>query len=186
MCHSQRIDTFGAQLDFQGVILLMWGAGVPLIYYGFERDAWLRKWYWGLGTQNPKLTILALACSISTFRPGFRNPYLRPIRALTFGSLALFFLVPIAHGIVKYGWVVQNQRMGIVWVLMTLGLNTTGAVAYAFKVPERFCRRTFDVVGASHQIFHVLVVVAALVYLRGLLQAFDFVHLPLHHAAASS
>ena len=30
--------------------------------------------------------------------------------------------------------------------------------------------------GASHQIFHVMVVIAALVYTKGLLQAFDFVH----------
>jgi Haemolysin-III related len=44
------------------------------------------------------------------------------------------------------------------------------------QVPERWCRRRFDILGASHQIFHLLVVLAALTYTKGILQAFDFVH----------
>ncbi|KAM3070914.1 hypothetical protein ACMFMG_009826 [Clarireedia jacksonii] len=129
MCHSQKMDTFGAQLDFQGVILLMWGATVPLVYYGFYCDsASHRIFYWIF------LSMLAIACSVSTFQPRFRDPYLRPIRAATFGSLALFTMVPVIHGAAKHGWEVQNQRMGITWVLMTLLLNVLGATAYAIKV----------------------------------------------------
>ncbi|RDW77169.1 hypothetical protein BP6252_05222 [Coleophoma cylindrospora] len=156
MNHSQKMDAFGAQLDFQGVILLMWGATVPLVYYGFACEARLRVGYWSM--------------------PRFRDPYLRPVRAATFGSLAIFTMVPVLHGIGLYGWEIQKQRMGIVWVVVTLGLNVTGATAYAVKFPERWCRRHFDLVGASHQVFHVLVVLAALVYMKGLLQAFDYVH----------
>jgi adiponectin receptor len=48
MCHSQQIDMFGAQLDFQGVILLMWGATVPLVYYDFYCNSALRNAYWTL------------------------------------------------------------------------------------------------------------------------------------------
>jgi hypothetical protein len=44
------------------------------------------------------------------------------------------------------------------------------------QVPERWCRRRFDILGASHQIFHLLVVLAALTYTEGILQAFDYVH----------
>jgi hypothetical protein len=45
MNHSQKVDAFGAQLDFQGVILLMWGATVPLFYYGFYYDFALQRAY---------------------------------------------------------------------------------------------------------------------------------------------
>jgi hypothetical protein len=38
------------------------------------------------------------------------------------------------HGIIKYGWALQSQRMGLKWVLVTLSLNTLGAAAYAIKV----------------------------------------------------
>ena len=48
MNHSREMCTLGAQLDFQGVILLMWGATVPLIFYGFPCDLELRWDYWKL------------------------------------------------------------------------------------------------------------------------------------------
>jgi len=47
MNHSHEWDMFGAQLDFQGVILLMWGAAVSLVYYGFYCDlSLIRYGYW--------------------------------------------------------------------------------------------------------------------------------------------
>ena len=84
-----------------------------------------------------ELSVLAVLCSMSTFQPRFRDPYLRPVRAATFGSLAIFTMVPVLHGISKYSWQVQSQRMGVVWVLVTLALNISGATAYAFKVCDR-------------------------------------------------
>ena len=42
------MDKLGMQLDFQGVILLMWGATVPLIYYGFYCDKKFQWLYWSL------------------------------------------------------------------------------------------------------------------------------------------
>lgn len=170
MNHSYDIDMFGAQLDFQGVILLMWSATVPLIYYGFFCDSDLRYAYWTI------LSVLAVACSIATFQPRFRQPFLRPVRAATFGSLAFLTMLPVLHGVYRNGWKTQNQQMGITWVLITLALNTLGGSIYAFKVPERWLRRKFDIVGASHQVFHVLVVLAALTFTKGMLQAFDYVH----------
>ncbi|KAK8911391.1 hypothetical protein QC760_000427 [Botrytis cinerea] len=132
MNHSQQMDTFGAQLDFQGVILLMWGATIPLVYYGFYCDTAIHRYsYWAL------LSLLAVACSVSTFQPHFRDPFLRPVRAATFGSLAVVTMVPVVHGATIYGWRVQNQRMGITWVLITLMLNVLGATAYAIKVRKR-------------------------------------------------
>ncbi|KAG4428631.1 hypothetical protein IFR05_015887 [Cadophora sp. M221] len=71
-------------------------------------------------------------------------------------------MAPVLHGIYRNGWHTQNQQMGITWVLVTLVLDVLGATAYAFKIPERWCKRTFDIFGASHQVFHVMVVLAAL------------------------
>jgi len=147
MNHSQKIDNFGAQLDFQGVILLMWSATIPLLYYGFYCDLALQRAYWAmvrdsrlktilLNVLMEKLSMLAAICSLSTFQPRFRDPYLRPVRAATFGSLGIFTMVPVLHGLYKYGWNTQSQRMGVVWVVQTLVLNITGATAYAFKVGE--------------------------------------------------
>lgn len=141
--------------------------------------------------------MLAVICSISTFQPHFRGSYVSFIRAGTFGSLAIFTMIPVVHGTLRNGWHVQNQQMGVGWVLITLVVDILGAAAYALKVckaqiakcimktipfankiqiPERWWKQTFDIYGASHQIFHLLVIVAALTYTKGLLQAFDYVH----------
>ena len=80
-----------------------------------------------------QLTGLALACSIFTFQPQFRDSLPRPLRAATFGSLAISAMIPVTHGILKFGWALQTQRMGLKWVLLTLILNTVGATAYAIK-----------------------------------------------------
>ncbi|RYF38246.1 MAG: hypothetical protein EOO38_25065 [Cytophagaceae bacterium] len=43
-------------------------------------------------------------------------------------------------------------------------------------MPERWVISSCDRWGSSHQIFHVLVVIAALLHLCGLRQALDIVH----------
>ena len=127
MSHSERVYDIGIQLDFQGVLLLMWSATIPMIYYGFICDPLLRNLYWTL------LSGLALACSIFTLRPRFRLPHLRPLRALTFASFAASNIVPVVHAVTRYGWNKQVQRMGLRWVLVTLLFNALGASAYALK-----------------------------------------------------
>jgi len=44
------------------------------------------------------------------------------------------------------------------------------------RIPERFAPGRFDVFGSSHQIFHVLVLAAAVTHLVGLTKAFGFRH----------
>ena len=43
-----------------------------------------------------------------------------------------------------------------------------------FKYPEKRFPRRFDIFGTSHQILHVMVVLAGLVHMFGVLQVFDF------------
>lgn len=132
MCHSAKAFATGMSFDFQGIIVLMWGANVPLIYYSFECSRKLRIVYWTL------VSFFAICCSIVTFQPKFSQPHLRPMRAATFGSLALSTFIPVIHGFIKYGKE-QYYRIGFQWVIATLVLNTAGAGAYAAKVSPQRC-----------------------------------------------
>lgn len=125
--HTPSAFSLGLKLDFQGVILLMWGANIPLIYYAFCAPH-LQTTYWCL------TTTFALLCSVVTFQPRFSDPHLRPLRAATFGSLAMTTFIPVVHGLVKYGWATQSERIALRWIVTTLVLNTVGAGAYAAKV----------------------------------------------------
>lgn len=171
MSHSEAAYTLGIKLDYQGILLLMWGSTIPLAYYSFPCRTGLQVAYWMVDT------VLAGLCSLATFHPAIGGPHLGHVRAVLFGSFGLgSFLVPIAHGIVLYGLTEQSQRVGLPWIVLTVFCNVSGGIPYALKVPEKWYPRTFDIVGASHQIMHTMVVFAALAYTWAVLAAFDYRH----------
>lgn len=46
--HSTRYASLLNHLDYLGIIVLMWSAGIPTIYYGFYDNSTLQNTYWGL------------------------------------------------------------------------------------------------------------------------------------------
>lgn len=66
--------------------------------------------------------------------------------------------------------------MGLRWMLLQGALYVIGAMIYAGRVPERWAPGRFDLVGASHQVFHCFVVAAAVSHMYGLVVAFDWAH----------
>lgn len=44
--HSDLVNKWGNQLDYLGIVLLIWGSFIPSIYYGFQERADLIKLYW--------------------------------------------------------------------------------------------------------------------------------------------
>ena len=63
-----------------------------------------------------------------------------------------------------------DRRMGLTSFLGLGVVNFAGAATYAAQVPERCFPRTFDLLGQSHNWMHVLVLIGALVRLRGLVE----------------
>lgn len=172
--HSDAVAALGNQLDYLGIVLLIWGALVPSIYYGFYCDPELQKVYWAV------VSFAALTCAIVTFSSVFRSPALRPYRAAIYTALGLSTTVFITHGLIIHGWEIQNRRMSITYMIGTAGLNIIGAVVYAARIPEKLHLGRFDIYGQSHQILHFLVIFAGLTHTLGLLRAADFVHSQTH------
>ena len=80
------------------------------------------------------------------------------------------------HGIQLYGLAHMRQAASLDWVLAQGALYILGAGIYAARVPEKWSPGKYDIWGSSHQIFHVLVVLAAGVHCMGLVKAFDAEH----------
>ena len=93
-----------------------------------------------------------------------------------FTAMGLSAVVPVIHGLFLYSPGQLNRQIGLDWLLLQGFLYVTGAGIYAARIPERWRPGRFDVWGSSHQIFHVLVLLAAVAHLVGLLKAFDFEH----------
>lgn len=187
---SRQSYALGIKLDYCGIILLMWGSTFPLAYYSFPSRAYTQIGYMAVPT------ILAGLCLLATFHQSVGGPHLGHVRAVLFGSFGLgSFLMPILHGLWLYGLAEQSPRIGLTWIIATALCNGVGVIAYAFKVtlyladmtldwttanvkqfPEAYCPRRFDIFGASHQIMHIMVVLAALAYAKAVVAAFDHSH----------
>ncbi|KAF2818992.1 HlyIII-domain-containing protein [Ophiobolus disseminans] len=164
--HSHEVARFGNQLDYAGIVLLIWGSFVPVVFYGFQRDPELMRRYWAM------ITTLAACTSVVSTHSKFRTPALRPFRALMFVLMGLSAVFPVIHGIRIYGVEHMQVAAGLNYVVLQGILYILGAVIYAARIPEKWFSGKFDIWGSSHQIFHVLVVLAAATHFCGLYRAF--------------
>ncbi|KZM28356.1 integral component of membrane [Ascochyta rabiei] len=168
--HSHEVAVWGNKLDYLGIVGLIWGSFVPVLYYAFQAETGLMRVYWTM------ITTLAAGTSVACTHPQFRTPALRPVRALMFVLMGLSAVFPVLHGIKLYGVGHLQRSIGLNWVVFQGVLYIVGAGLYAARVPEKWAPGRFDIWGSSHQIFHVLVVLAAASHLVGLVRAFDYAH----------
>ncbi|MCJ1324310.1 hypothetical protein MMC10_000972 [Thelotrema lepadinum] len=132
--HSPVVAQIGNQLDYLGIVVLMWGSTLPSIYYGFYCDRTLQKVY------SINVSILALGCAIATLHSRFRHPTWRPYRAAMYAGLGLSAIVFVIHGLVKYGFETQRRHMGVDWMAAMASFNLFGAAIYGIRVSlSLFC-----------------------------------------------
>ena len=106
----------------------MWGSTIPCVYYGFFCTPSLQITYYSL------VSVLALLCVYATLHPSFRRPRYRPYRTLMYTGLGLSFVIPIVHGVQKFGWETQIWRMSLDWMGLMTAFNLTGGALYAMRV----------------------------------------------------
>ncbi|KAI0592896.1 hemolysin-III channel protein Izh2 [Biscogniauxia sp. FL1348] len=168
--HSEPVARWGNKLDYSGIVFLIVGSYVPALYYGLFCHPRLMSMYMSA------IFILGLGCGIVSWVEEFRTPRYRPYRTAIFVGLGVSGIVPVCHGISIYGYQGLVERMGLDWVLLQGFLYIFGAFLYAVRWPERSFPRTFDIWGSSHQLFHVLILLAAASHLTGMTKAFDYHH----------
>ncbi|KAI9929114.1 hypothetical protein ASPWEDRAFT_49233 [Aspergillus wentii DTO 134E9] len=168
--HSPVVARIGNAFDYVGIVGLIVGSFVPSIFYGFYCAPNLQHLYWTM------ICSIGAGCALVSVLPQFRTPRWRPFRAAMFVGMGLSAVFPVLHGLQMYGIEQMTSQIGLGWLLLQGFLYILGAGIYAARVPERLRPGSFDILGSSHQIFHVLVVCAAVAHLTGLLKAFDYRH----------
>ncbi|CAG9809118.1 unnamed protein product [Chironomus riparius] len=161
-CHSEMIGKLFSKLDYCGIALLIMGSFVPWLYYGFYCH------------YQPKIIYLTVVIILGFFSivtslwDKFSTPQLRPVRASVFMAFGLSGVIPAIHYVYMEGWFNDISRKSLGWLILMGFLYILGAMFYALRIPERWFPGKFDLWGQSHQIFHVLVIVAALVHYHGI------------------
>ena len=142
----------------------------PSVYYGYYCDPGRIRFYLML------LGTLGFVTFCFTILDRFRTPAWRPVRAGMFIALGLSAVFPVFEALYTHGRSQVQRNMSLTHVTIQGALYIVGAVIYAKRIPEKYYPHTFDVVGASHQIFHVCVVLAGITHAIGVLKAFDHRH----------
>lgn len=162
MCHSAQCAYKMLRLDYAGISTLIVTSFYPVVYYTFMCDPFFCKLYIGF------ITAIGVGTVVMSLVPVFQTPEFRAVRSLLFACMAVSGLVPIVHKVVVFG----NRPEAIVTAQYEAMMGVfygVGVVIYAARIPERWMPGKFDLVGHSHQLFHVLVIAGAYThYLAGL------------------
>lgn len=156
-CHSHKFTLFFWRLDYSGISIMIICSFFAPLYYTFCCQP-----YWCIFYLS-SITIIGILVIITLFAPALTSGKFRSFRATLFLAMGFSGVIPAAHAVSLY---FHHPQVLVALVYeITMGLlYAAGAVFYITRFPERWKPGAFDLVGHSHQIFHVLVVVAALAH----------------------
>jgi adiponectin receptor len=156
-CHSRRASVVFWQLDYAGISVMIVASFVPPVYYAFLCHPPARVAYLSAISVLGALVVGAL------LSPSCSSPQYRRLRAALFLAMGLSGVVPALHALwLNWGHAACYLALSLE-VVMGLAY-AAGAWVYVSRVPEKWRPGVFDVVGHSHQIFHVLVLVGAVTH----------------------
>lgn len=158
-CCSAHVAMLMWQFDYAGIAVLIVASFFPPVYYGFLCNASYVVAYLGI------VSVFGLATIAVTLMPKFQEPQYHAFRAGVFTLLGLFGIIPVAHGWMIHGSI-QEVHHALILDLWMGVIYLSGAAIYTFKIPERWWPGKFDVIFHSHQLFHVAVVIAAMVHYK--------------------
>ena len=106
--------------------------------------------------------------------PSYQSRQYRLFRLSVFIFTGLSAFIPIIHASRIFPLEQLNKQSGLPYYYAEGGLILIGALIYGTRFPEKLHPGYYDMWGSSHQIFHVLVVMATFVHLLGVLNAFEW------------
>ncbi|KAI9009840.1 hemolysin-III related-domain-containing protein [Gaertneriomyces semiglobifer] len=169
-CHSRKVAAIWLRGDYVGIVTLIMGSFVPSVYYGFFCNPNLQILYLSV------IVVFGITTICVTVSPKFFAPRYRLLRTGLFVSMAMTGVVPLSHALAKYGTLMTRHAISMGSLLSSGAVYFMGAIVYATRIPERWAPGRFDIWGHSHQIFHVLVVTAAVIHYYGVVSAYKWWH----------
>ncbi|CAE7215443.1 hypothetical protein P3342_012869 [Pyrenophora teres f. teres] len=168
LCHSQAYESLCVRLDFVAIVMQIVGSFVPGLYFGFYCEPHLQKLYWTMIITLGALTVTAV------IHPSLQGSKWRSLRLSTFVATGFSAFAPIIHGATIFSYSQMDQQSGLRYYYLEGVLVLAGVAFYAMHFPECSKPKKYDILGSSHQIFHVFIVLSALAHFYGLMTAFEW------------
>lgn len=148
------------RIDYAGISTLIAASFYPPVYYSFMCNPVLCKMYLGL------ITTMGIGTILASLLPIFQTSEYRAFRASLFFTMGVSGIIPCVHKVLLY----QDEPIAYKTLYMEIAMGVMyglGALIYATRIPERWRPGTFDIIGNSHQVFHILVVAGAYTHYQG-------------------
>ena len=157
------------RFDYGGISLLISGSCYPPYYYFFYYSKTFKYSY------LIEITVLGLGTFLYSLTDDFNKPQKRTLRGIIFLIFGLCTGIPILH-MAFLGNKIDGNGPGIKLINWYIGgaSYVIGALLYILRFPEKKFPKKFDYIGASHQIFHVLVFLGAFFHYLGSLDAYNY------------
>jgi adiponectin receptor len=159
---SESVHNVVVKLDFSGIVFVICSSTMMAFWYGFHCDPFLRNTYMLV------TALIDIALLISVFSHMDVS-----IRRTVFVSAILIGVFPFGHLIYRFGMTSVAFHVIVLCLLYSIAF-----AFYITKFPEKYYNRTFDIFGASHQIWHLVLDVAFVYFYL----AMESVHYSLSYA----
>ena len=162
---SANVSAFLSRLDYAGVSLLIAGSCYPPVYYIFYCEPLFTTIFlFGI-------TTISIIVFVATLQPGFHSAKYQTVRGLLYLALGLTAATPFLRFLIHYDRVAAF--MSCIPYFAMMGVCYVGGVLiYIWKIPERWAPGYFDIYGQSHQIWHFMVLSAALFHYLGVMDSY--------------
>lgn len=150
-----------ACIDYTGISWLVAASLLTLVYNGFYCQPNLIAIY------SVGVFLLGTTMGVLPWYPWFDDPKNRSLRISLFVIMALVGLVPFTHGMYLHGF--QHMAYFFSPIIPSIASYIAGVVVYAMRFPEKYWPGRFDLLGHSHQMWHIAIVLAIGLHYRAIL-----------------
>ena len=166
---NERYHDILNRFDYGGISLLISGSCYPPYYYFFYYSDTFKYLY------LTEITVFGIGTFLYSLTDDFNKPQKRTLRGIIFLIFGLCTGIPIIH-MAFFGKKLVGNAAGINLINWYVGgvCYVIGALLYIIRFPEKMFPGKFDYIGASHQIFHILVFFGALFHFLGSLDAYNY------------
>ena len=155
-CH-QSYETYRifSCLDFAGISFMIMGSCMLLIYYVYYCDPFL---------QSIWLTVAVAVSFVGILGPFVSSRFAKYPSLRTVSYILCAGLSGLPVGIHIFTHSVPFSASGFFFFLGMIACYIFGALIYVQQVPERYSPGSFDILFHSHQIWHLFVTSAAILF----------------------
>ena len=166
---NERYHDILNRFDYGGISLLISGSCYPPYYYFFYYSNTFKYLY------LTEITVFGIGIFLYSLTDDFNKPQKRTLRGIIFLIFGLCTGIPVLH-MAFFGKKLEGNTAGVNLINWYIGgvCYVIGALLYIIRFPEKIFPGKFDYIGASHQIFHILVFFGALFHFLGSLDAYNY------------